>query len=365
MGKRAPSAPPPPDPQATARATQVGYYGPGGEQIQFGTQGSGGFQQREGADAYRVVESPYQQQFRQGAEGLTSALLQNISNQGFANLPNSIDFSQVGDIPTVDQFEPQAQQATQAAYQRQLNLLNPEFERTNRKAEQSLANKGLPIGSEAYNEELGRISRQQGFDREQAALAADEVGRQEAQRNLANAMALRQQRIQDQMTNIDIGSQNRQQILAELGGLTGLQFNQPMRTPTFNQGAANAINQGYQNQLAYSQSRRNPFDFGGLGSLAQGAAALYGASSGSFKTDKEEVDKAAILDAVTSMRVEKWRYNWSEKDDKHIGPYAEEFKEKTGLGDGKSINMLDAMGIMMAAIQALNEKVEKLVNGNA
>lgn len=274
MGKKS-KAPAAPDPQATARAAHVGYFGPGGEQIRFGTQNSsGGFTGRDNVDAYQVIESPFQEQFRQGSESLMSNLLGNISGQGFANLPNSIDFSQVGDLPTIDQFEPAAQSASKAAFDRRMALLRPEFDTRQRKLDQQLADQGLPVGSEAFGDAQGTLGRQINEAQSMAAAEADSAGRQEAQRQLANALALRQQRVQDQLQNIDLGAQNRQQILSELGGLTGLQFAQPQRTPMFNQGAASAINNAYQNQLSASQYNRPSYS--GIGSLIGAGARLFG-----------------------------------------------------------------------------------------
>lgn len=274
MGKKS-KAPAAPDPQATARATQVGYFGPGGERIRFGTQSADGtFTARDNVDAYQVDESPFQAQFRQGSEGLMSSLLSNISGQGFADLPNSIDFSQVGEIPTMEQFEPAAQQASKAALERRMMLLRPEFDRRQKKLDQQLANQGLPVGSEAFADSQGALGTQINEAQAMAAAEADSIGRQEAQRQLANAMSLRQQRINDQLQNIELGGQNRQQILSELGGLTGLQFAQPQRTPMFNQGAASAINGAYANQLSASQA--NKPNYGGIGSLLGAGARLFG-----------------------------------------------------------------------------------------
>lgn len=62
------------------------------------------------------------------------------------------------------------------------------------------------------------------------------------------------------------------------------------------------------------------------------------------------------------MPVEKWRYKEGTgmDDAEHVGPYAEDFKEATGLGDGKTINVVDAIGITMGAIQELSRKVDNL-----
>ncbi len=93
-----------------------------------------------------------------------------------------------------------------------------------------------------------------------------------------------------------------------------------------------------------------------VGSLA-GAAMMM--SSKEVKENKSSVDGA--LDAVSDMPVERWDYKQGVADGgTHVGPYAEDFRAKTGLGDGKTINVIDAVGVTMKAVQELNKKVDQL-----
>ena len=41
-------------------------------------------------------------------------------------------------------------------------------------------------------------------------------------------------------------------------------------------------------------------------------------------------------------------------------PLAEDFAEAFGVGDGVRIHLMDAIGVLVAAVQGLNEKVERL-----
>lgn len=98
----------------------------------------------------------------------------------------------------------------------------------------------------------------------------------------------------------------------------------------------------------------------GIGSaIGQLAGAFLFPSSKEIKDEKRPV--YGILDAVKEMPVEKWKYKDGEGDGKsHIGPYAEDFAEKTGLGDGGSINIIDMLGVNMGAIKELAQQVDKL-----
>lgn len=95
---------------------------------------------------------------------------------------------------------------------------------------------------------------------------------------------------------------------------------------------------------------------GGIGSIA----GLLMPSSKEAKEDKREV--RGILEAMKDApKVEAWRYKEGAGDGgEHIGPYAEDFQKATGLGDGKSINVIDMMGVTWGAVQELAEKVDAL-----
>lgn len=133
-------------------------------------------------------------------------------------------------------------------------------------------------------------------------------------------------------------------------------------------GQASTLNNLYGNQLqAWSAQKQADAQstgglFSGIGGLMGGAASLY--SSGIFSSKEVKEDKRPVkgaLDAVESMPVEKWKYKDGVADGgEHIGPYAEDFQKATGLGDGKTIGIVDAIGLNMKATQELSAKVDKL-----
>jgi hypothetical protein len=97
----------------------------------------------------------------------------------------------------------------------------------------------------------------------------------------------------------------------------------------------------------------------GWGSLLGGAGSLLGMfmSDEDAKEDKREVK--GVLDALKSMPVEAWKYKEGKGDGgEHIGAYAQDFQRATGLGDGKTISVIDALGVTMGAVKELAEKVE-------
>ncbi len=89
----------------------------------------------------------------------------------------------------------------------------------------------------------------------------------------------------------------------------------------------------------------------GFANVSGGVASMIGASSREWKNSQGPVDEAKILKALESLPVEKWVYKGDDTD--HIGTFAEDFKAAFGVGDGKYINLLDAVGVLMAAVKAL------------
>lgn len=117
-------------------------------------------------------------------------------------------------------------------------------------------------------------------------------------------------------------------------------------------GAAGEIGQNRQAaNLAFLSSALGSIPFASL------------ASASRFKEGIIPVSENEILDAIRELPVYEWRYKGA--PDKHIGPMAEDFLATFGLGsDPDSIQVVDAVGTLMAATQALARKVERLETVN-
>lgn len=90
------------------------------------------------------------------------------------------------------------------------------------------------------------------------------------------------------------------------------------------------------------------------------AHAAIGSNIPSDRNAKEgfaPVDTRAILDRVAGLPIETWRY----KGDgiRHIGPMAQDFAAAFNVGpDDRHIDLIDASGVALAAIQALVQRAE-------
>lgn len=102
---------------------------------------------------------------------------------------------------------------------------------------------------------------------------------------------------------------------------------------------------------------------GGMG--AAGGALLGLLSDQNIKSGRRPVRDEDVLAAFERTPIERWRYDPAKggPDDggvEHIGPMAQSVAENLGIGNGRSIPVVDMMGTQMAATKALAKKVRKL-----
>ncbi len=79
------------------------------------------------------------------------------------------------------------------------------------------------------------------------------------------------------------------------------------------------------------------------------------------KTAMAPVDPVAILNRLTEVPIQQWRFKTEAEGVRHVGPMAQDFHAAFGLGErATAIATVDADGVAMAAIQGLNQKIEAL-----
>ena len=68
-----------------------------------------------------------------------------------------------------------------------------------------------------------------------------------------------------------------------------------------------------------------------------------------------------VLERLATLPLSTWTYGFDEPSVRHLGPMAQDFAERFGLGSSdRHIDAVDANGICMAAIQALYRRVRTL-----
>jgi hypothetical protein len=89
----------------------------------------------------------------------------------------------------------------------------------------------------------------------------------------------------------------------------------------------------------------------------QGCAPLCKSDRNS-KKNVTPADTQAILDKVAHLPISNWTYNEEPSGVRHLGPMAQDFHASFGLGnDDRTYNSVDAHGVALAAIQALERMV--------
>lgn len=102
---------------------------------------------------------------------------------------------------------------------------------------------------------------------------------------------------------------------------------------------------------------------GVMGAIGTGVGAFLALSSKDYKEGKAGINEDEVLARVRGLPVESWQYKQGIEDggaQRHIGPYAEDFNKAFGLPQRPAIDMVDAVGVNMAATKALANKVDRL-----
>jgi hypothetical protein len=136
---------------------------------------------------------------------------------------------------------------------------------------------------------------------------------------------------------------NRQNLFGQIGqlGLGLLQAGQPSAD----------LQQAFKPALGQQSESRSVQGGGGIMS-----------SSRALKKNYRKIDANEILERLLSIPVERWEYLYPDRDTQgdHIGPYSEDFQMAFEIGDGQTINYIDAIGVLIASVQALSKRVEEL-----
>ena len=83
-------------------------------------------------------------------------------------------------------------------------------------------------------------------------------------------------------------------------------------------------------------------------------------SDAGAKQDVTPLDEAEVLEQVASLPVSAWSYKDDETGARHAGPMAQDFHAAFGLGeDDTHISPMDAVGVALAAIKALQEEDQR------
>lgn len=252
MWKSSPTPPPPqpvPDPtkeiSAQAKATPSAYT-PYGSRVYSGSPNDGTF-------AYTETLGPAEQQQKDLRDQVTLSLMGRAQNQ-IPNIPaDPFDYGNF-------QFDPN-DPVTNQTWEAQKGLLDPYFAREETRLDQKLANQGIPMGAEAYRDEVDQFRKTKASSYDQAAANALDRGFSQAKTTYD--------------TNYQTGLGTRQQNYNELAALLG---GQQLNNINYNPGTMVDPSSAY----ARSQSVQNANYQNRIGQYNAGVASNNNMMSGLF-----------------------------------------------------------------------------------
>ena len=147
---------------------------------------------------------------------------------------SSIDTAGLATLPT--DFAQFRSGIEQDVFNRELGLLNPELQRQRETLETNLANRGIPLGSQAYNDAVNRLERSQGEQLSRLAQQARVTAGQEASRQFGMQSTARGQQFGERTQQAALANQIGQQQLAD--AFSRAQLANQQRQAAFGEAAA-------------------------------------------------------------------------------------------------------------------------------
>jgi hypothetical protein len=279
-------------------------------------------------------------------------VLDFINKQGaLSNTMADKTIDQANKLPTAA-FDPSSigdtSSIAKTMYDRQLGLLQPQFDDAQSKLAQSLADRGIPVGSEVYNNEMNRYQQAQGQTLTGLSQDATLAATNEQQRQLGNAL-------QQYMLPY-------QQLAALEGGTPAVQqpgFASQVPANIATTDVAGNVWNAYNAQV----NAANASSSGAAGMLGAVGSVFGGLkSSKKFKEDFQPVSGEEALAHFDNLPVKDYRYKDAAQaafgvPERRTGPMAEDWQREFG-GNGQTIDIGSALGNLMAAVKALDERTK-------
>lgn len=281
-----------------------------------------------------------------------------------------IDMSTLPDAPVVN--DATRQRVEDAVYQRAKMQLDPTYNDALDNQRTFLANQGFDVNSDAYKDAMRDYELNRANAYNDAAFRAIEQGGAEQSRLFGLESSARERALQELAFQ-------RGQPINELATLMG--FGGGVNVPQFGAIPQTAVSgtdiigptyssyQGNYNQWAQQQQNNNSL-FGSIAGLAgtalggwagAGFPALF--SDPDLKENRKKVDMADVLSQIDELPIETYNYKGG-SGERHIGPMADKMEEvfpgsTTEVMGHRALNP-DVFGIPMAAVKALNQRLNEI-----
>lgn len=359
-------APSAPDPYAVSNAQTQSNVTTANTQAalnavdQYNPFGSDTFLRNAQGDPYGQVSSVSQPiaNLIGGQEGIASGL-QGFESQIGQNLnPGTVNTD----------FGAQTNAAQEGAFASAMGLLQPQFDLQNNALDTQLTDRGIPMGSETWNNATEGLQLPQDAAMTSAAGQAIGAGNQEQAQLFNQSLQANQLPYQNLQTIMGLNPAS-----SLISSVPGAQ--QTSATTVQPTNVSGNVYQSYADQLAaYNQQMNNTTSaLTGLATLGLspqvgaglglGSSSIFGslfASDENLKENREPADGEHILALFREMPAEHYDYKKEAQDalgvpEHRTGIMAQDYAKHFG-GDGHTIDLADFAGHMLAAIQALDER---------
>ena len=311
---------------ADGSGVRYGYTDPASGQFVMGTPPQG----TQAAQQY--VESGWDKAIRDAWSPATVELSRKMIAENITGLPGAARAKDTTEI-------------AKALFDRNMSMMQPAIDRNNSRLLTNLQSRGIPIGSDAFNETYGAQQQQ----------TQDTISR------LAQDATLAAGNEQTRQYNID--NSIRGSALSEIAAALGGSYSPTSPLPSGSApsaGYGSGVWDAYNAQMGVYNQRQQK--------RSQTASTLGGlAGSMLMKCTVEAKRVDGLLNTEWASQVAKrlplavWRYrDPSDGAGHHIGPMAEDFHAITGLGGAQTISVIDAVGVLFGALQQALLEIETL-----
>lgn len=255
----------------------------------------------------------------------------------------------------------QYQQATDSAFDQAKRSLDPQWEQSRKRFDQTMINKGLSPDSEAYKTEFDNFSRSKNDAYDNARFNSMRFGEDTRRWDKGFDLnefstydninrAYNDQSYRDAVFNASREDTKYNQLAGLMGGIP-VQGASPLDV-------SGAYGQQYQGQLASwkNQEDNKQANAQGWRDMAGSIGTAMIMSSKDVKDHKKPTDHSKLAKAMMDLPVEEWQYKGD--NEKHVGTYAEDFNEAIGKGPMPMINQMDYNGAMLAAMKDFDRRLK-------
>lgn len=123
------------------------------------------------------------------------------------------------------------------------------------------------------------------------------------------------------------------------------------------------------NELDYANTAIGALGLAAAGGTTASAAGLAPLALFCDRNKKKDIKELSIeeedsfLDGIEGrLPLYSWTYKDTNDPAEHVGPMAQDWKVATGLGDGTTINTIDAVGVLLVCVKGLSGKIRELEN---